>query len=29
VYIPVASSGGNQVYNGQLNNPTGACGPTG
>ena len=28
VYIPVASSGGNQVYNGQLNNPTGACGPT-
>jgi hypothetical protein len=27
VYIPVASSGGNQVYNGQENNPSGACGP--
>lgn len=28
VFVPVASSGGNQMYNGQLNNPTGACGPT-
>jgi len=27
VYIPVASSGGNQFYNGQENNPSGACGP--
>jgi hypothetical protein len=29
VYIPVASSAGNQFYNGVENNPTGACGPTG
>jgi len=28
VFIPVASSGGNQFYNGQENNPSGACGPT-
>lgn len=28
VYIPVASSAGNQFYNGQENNPSGACGPT-
>jgi hypothetical protein len=27
VYIPVASSGGNQFYGGQENNPSGACGP--
>ena len=27
VYIPVASSGGNQFYLGQENNPSGACGP--
>jgi hypothetical protein len=28
MYIPVASSGGNQFYNGQENNPSGACGPS-
>lgn len=27
LYIPVASSGGNQFYGGQENNPSGACGP--
>ena len=27
VYVPVASSAGNQFYNGQENNPSGACGP--
>jgi hypothetical protein len=28
VFIPVASSAGSQFYNGQENNPSGACGPT-
>jgi hypothetical protein len=28
VFVPIASSAGNQFYNGQENNPTGACGPT-
>jgi hypothetical protein len=28
VYIPVASSAGNPVYNGITNNPSGLCGPT-
>jgi len=28
VYIPVASSAGNQFYAGQENNPTGLCGPS-
>lgn len=28
-YIPVASSAGNQYYNGQENNPSAACGPSG
>jgi len=27
-YIPVASSAGNQYYNGQENNPNGLCGPS-
>ncbi|MGA8774638.1 MAG: hypothetical protein WCC32_10465 [Terriglobales bacterium] len=29
IFIPVASSSGNQYYEGVENNPTGACGPTG
>ena len=28
MYIPIASSAGNPVYNGVTNNPTGLCGPT-
>ncbi len=28
IYIPIASSGGNQYYDGQENNPSGACGPS-
>jgi len=28
MYIPIASSAGNQFFNGVENNPSGACGPT-